>query len=115
MAGTNVTVIHADAVHMPLRDESFSAALCFTMLHHIPTPAQQDRLLSEVARVLRLGGTFAGTDSIASPLLRLLHAGDRMTPVDPWTLPLRLRSAGFTGIKVDRRARVFRFRARRDR
>ena len=42
MARTNVTVVQADAVHMPLADQSFGAALCFTMLHHIPAPAQQD-------------------------------------------------------------------------
>jgi ubiquinone/menaquinone biosynthesis C-methylase UbiE len=36
------------------------------MLHHIPTAAQQDQAFAEVARVLRPGGTFAGTDSIGS-------------------------------------------------
>jgi 16S rRNA A1518/A1519 N6-dimethyltransferase RsmA/KsgA/DIM1 with predicted DNA glycosylase/AP lyase activity len=29
MARTNVTVVHADAAHLPLPDATFSAALCF--------------------------------------------------------------------------------------
>src|ERR1039457_7044668 len=36
--------------------------ICFTMLHHVPSAGMQDRLVSEVASVLRPGAIFAGTD-----------------------------------------------------
>jgi Methyltransferase domain len=38
--------------HLPFPDGRFSAALSFTMLHHVPSPSEQDRLLAELARVL---------------------------------------------------------------
>src|SRR4051794_25949093 len=62
--GDGVDVVQGDATAMPFADASFSAVVCFTMLHHVPSPAQQDRLLAEAARVLRPGGAFAGTDSV---------------------------------------------------
>lgn len=51
-------------------------------------------------RVLRPGGIFAGSDSIASPGLRDSHEGDVYVPVDPAGLPGRLEAAGFTGVGV---------------
>ena len=108
-----MTVTHGDATRLPFPDKSFSAAVCFTMLHHVPTPALQDRLLTEVARVLRPSGAFAGTDSLTSPLFRIIHLGDTLTPVDLRTLPSRLESAGFKETAIDRRGQVFRFRATR--
>jgi ubiquinone/menaquinone biosynthesis C-methylase UbiE len=113
MARTNVTVTHGDATRLPFRGKSFSAAVCFTMLHHVPTPALQDRLLTEVARVLLPSGAFAGTDSLTSPLFRIIHLGDALTPVDLRTLPSRLESAGFKETAIDQRGQVFRFRATR--
>jgi ubiquinone/menaquinone biosynthesis C-methylase UbiE len=110
---TNVTVVQADATIMPLFDASFTAAVCFTMLHHVPSITLQDRLLSEVARVLRPGGWFAGTDSLSNGLLRAIHFGDTMNPVDPSTFADRLRTAGFTDIEIDVSPRTLRFRARR--
>lgn len=62
----NVTVICQDATAMSLPDASFDSVVCFTMLHPIPSADLQDRLLREVARVLRPGGAFAGSDSRAS-------------------------------------------------
>lgn len=112
-AGRNVTVLCADATAMPLPDARFDAAVSFTMLHHVASPALQDRLLAEVARVLRPGGTFAGTDSLPSPLFRLIHAFDTLVPVDPHGFAARLEAAGFTGARVDVRSRAFRFRATR--
>jgi SAM-dependent methyltransferase len=113
MAGNNVTVLCEDATTMRLPDASFDGAVSFTMLHHVPSAALQDRLLAEVARVLRPGGIFAGTDSRYSLYLRLLHVFDTMVLVDPATLPERLERAGFTDIKVDTNPYAFRFRARR--
>jgi ubiquinone/menaquinone biosynthesis C-methylase UbiE len=111
--GTNVRIIQADAAYMPLQDASFSSALCFTMLHHMRSAALQDRLLAEAARVLRPGGTFAGTDSLSSAVFRLIHINDTLVAVDPNTFPERLRAAGFIDIHVDVAPRAFRFRATR--
>ena len=110
----NVRVLCEDATRMSLRDGSFDAAVCFTMLHHVPSPALQDRLLKEVARVLRPGGIFAGTDSLYSRSFRMLHLFDTMVVVDPETFAGRLRAAGFDDISVDvMRPYAFRFRARK--
>jgi ubiquinone/menaquinone biosynthesis C-methylase UbiE len=67
----SICVMCEDATAMSLPDESFDGAVCFTMLHHVPSVAKQDRLLREVARVLRPGGLFAGTDSLYRDVLQL--------------------------------------------
>jgi SAM-dependent methyltransferase len=98
---------------MSLPDAAFDGAVCFTMLHHVPSAALQDRLLAEVARVLRPGGVFAGADSRYSRAFRLLHLFDTMVVVDPATFPQRLNAAGFEDVHVDSDQHAFRFRARR--
>ncbi len=110
-AGRNVAVVCEDASAMSLADRTFDSALCFTMLHHVPSTELQDRLLAQVARVLRPGGVFAGTDSLYRPGFRLLHLFDTMVVVDPQTFPGRLESAGFTDVQVDVNPHAFRFRA----
>jgi len=113
LTGTNVHVLHQDATAMTLPAGTFDAAVCFTMLHHVPSPALQDRLLVEVARVLRPGGIFAGLDSLVSPAFRLLHLFDTLTPIDPRTFGARLEASGFVDAHVEVRESRFRFRARR--
>jgi SAM-dependent methyltransferase len=113
MAAHDVTVLCEDATRMSLADASCDGAVSLTMLHHVPSVALQDRLLSEVARVLRPGGVFAGFDAADGTMFRLLHAFDTMVVIDPRTFPARLSRAGFTDIAIDVRARGFRFRARR--
>jgi SAM-dependent methyltransferase len=110
-AGGNVTVVCEDATAMSLPSANFDAAVSFTMLHHVQSPALQDRLLHEVARVLRPGGIFAGSDSVYSPFLRVLHIFDTMVLVDPQTFPSRLEAAGFVDVRVDTNPYAFRFRA----
>jgi len=110
-AGQNVTVICEDATAMSLPSATFDSAVSFTMLHHVQSAALQDRLLSEVFRVLRTGGIFAGSDSVYSRFLRVLHVFDTMVLVDPHTFPARLESAGFVDVRVDTNAYAFRFRA----
>lgn len=105
-----VEVITGDATALPLPDDRFSAAACFTMLHHIPEPADQDRALAEIARVLRPGGLLLGTDGQDTPARRALHVDDVFTPVDPDGLPARLRAAGFVEVVVDSDGDRFRFR-----
>lgn len=103
-----------DGTDMPFADSSFSAAVCFTMLHHVPSPEAQDRLFAEVGRVLRPGGTFAGTDSTGrGPGFVLLHIGDTRVVLDPDDLPRRLSAAGFGDVAVSSDRDTVWFRARR--
>lgn len=100
LVGTNVEVVHADATAMPFNDGRFSAAVSFTMLHHVPTAELQDRLFADVARVLRPAGVFVASDSVASEELAALHDHDTYNPVDPETVEARLSCAGFGSIEV---------------
>lgn len=113
LQGSNAEVIQGDATAMPFPDGRFSSAVCFTMLHHVPSPELQDRLLREVCRVLKPGGTFAGVDSRQSLRMRLLHINDTLVPVDADQLSGRLEMAGFTDVEIEMNERRFRFRARR--
>ena len=112
LAGTNVRVIEADASAMPLPDACFDVAVCFTMLHHVPA-GLQDRLLAEACRVLRPGGTFAGTDSVPNFVWNVAHLFDDRNPVDPQTFAARLEAVGFTDATVRTAGTGFGFRGRK--
>ena len=111
LTGTNVTVEQGDGTALPFPDGTFSGAVSFTMLHHVPSVELQDRLLREVRRVLAPGAMFAGTDSRPSLLFRLAHLGDTMVLVDPDGFAERLEVAGFTAVEVGAGRSAFRFRA----
>jgi|SRR5579859_1341996 len=113
LRGDNVEVVTGDAASMPFPDEQFSAAVSFTMLHHVPTRELQDKLFCEVWRVLKPGGIFVGSDSLDGWLMRLIHIGDTLIPIDPATLGARLTGIGFEGVMVERNSDSFRFHARR--
>ena len=113
MEGTNVTVVAGDASDMKFGDGSFSSAVSFTMLHHVPARLQ-DRLLAEVCRVLRPGGVFIGTDSTPTFMWNVYHLFDDRNPVDPDTFAGRLEAAGFTDASARRWGKSgFGFRARK--
>jgi SAM-dependent methyltransferase len=108
----SVDVVQADATAMPFADGRFSGVVCFTMLHHVPSPELQDRLLAEASRVLRAGGTFAGTDSLGTgTTFRLLHVRDNLVPVAPRHLAARLEGAGLVEPLVQTSGSSFRFSA----
>ncbi len=109
--GKRVQVETGDAAAMPFPEASFTAVICCTMLHHVPTTNGQDRVLAETRRVVRPGGTLAGSDSRTSLGFRLIHLFDVHNPVDPFTLVERLVAAGFDGAVVDPVKNRFRFRA----
>ena len=113
MRERSVEVVTGDATALPLPDDRYSAAACFTMLHHIPTPQLQDRALIEIVRVLRRGGLLLGTDGEDTPARRALHVGDVFVPVDPDGFAERLRVAGFADPVVESTGDRFRFRARK--
>lgn len=110
--GSRAIVTRGDASSMPYPDASFSAVLCFTMLHHIPSRELQDRAFAEIARVLAPGGVFAGTDSVGTgTVFKLIHLGDTLVPIVPDELPDRLKRAGLGEVTVERNDGSFRFRA----
>lgn len=101
LAGTNVTVVEGDGTDLPFPDDRFTGAVCFSMLHHVPTAEQQDRIFAEAARVLRPGAPFVASDSVHNPDLEAFHEGDTYVPLDPTHIAERLAAQGFTAIEVE--------------
>ncbi|WP_399888218.1 class I SAM-dependent methyltransferase [Streptomyces sp. BBFR51] len=99
-AGTNVEVRQGSGTALEFADDSFDSAASFTMLHHIPTAALQNLLLSEVFRVLRPGGVLVGADSLPSQSLHAFHEGDTYNPVEPAALLVRLQTLGYVDITL---------------
>ena len=99
-AGGNVAVVVGDATDLSFPDESFDSAGSFTMLHHVPTQALQNKILAQVLRVLKPGGVLIASDSLASNDLHHFHAGDTYNPVEPVTLLTWLRALGFGAVTV---------------
>jgi SAM-dependent methyltransferase len=107
-------IVGGDGAAMPFADASFDVVACFTMLHHVPSAAAQDRLFAEVARVLRPGGAFVGTDSLGRGIgFWLLHIADTKVLIPPADLPLRLAAAGLRDAQVSTDGDALRFSARR--
>jgi SAM-dependent methyltransferase len=111
LQGTNVDVVHGDATKTSLESERFSTATCFSMLHHMPEPALQDKLFAEVHRMLRPLGRFFATDAVDHEMIRGFHEDDIFVPVDPTTLFSRLEAAGFATTEIETTEYEVRFRA----
>lgn len=60
-AATTVTLIQQDAMHLPFPDQCFDAVACLEALEFTPAP---ERVLSEMARVLRPGGVLLATNRV---------------------------------------------------
>ena len=99
-AGLNVEVVIGDATKLGYPDGSFDSVGCFTMLHHVPTAALQNKILAEALRVLRPGGALIASDSLASDGLHHFHEGDTYYPIDPGTVVSRLQTIGFGALTV---------------
>jgi SAM-dependent methyltransferase len=113
LQGANVEVVCGDAADTNLESERFSAATSFSVLHHIPLAADQNKLFAEIGRLLRPNGIYVGADSLDSEAIRAAHQDDIFTPVDPDTLPRRLQRAGLTVTRLDRGDYQFRFVAQK--
>lgn len=97
---THVEVVLGNATDLEFPDGRFSGAVCFSMLHHVPSSELQDRLFAEAARVLRRNAPIVALDGLESDGVRAFHDGDTYQPVDPATLPARLQAAGFTHVEA---------------
>ena len=113
LAGTNATVICADASEGGLPADRFSAVTCFSMLHHMPSPEAQDRLFREIHRVLRPGGILVGVDALDIAPVRDGHVDDTFVPVDPTMLSARLKAVGLIEPTLERDEYQIRFVARK--
>ena len=99
-SGSNVEIIVGSAGDLSYPAASFDTVGCFTVLHHVPTVALQNKILAEALRVLRPGGVLIGSDSLASSDLHHFHADDTYNPVEPASLLSRLQTVGFGHITV---------------
>jgi ubiquinone/menaquinone biosynthesis C-methylase UbiE len=99
-AGTNVEVVHGSAAELEYPADCFDSAGCFTMLHHVPTKALQNAILTEAFRVLRPGGVLMGSDSLPSDDLHHFHEGDTYNPIEPASLLTWLQTLGFAPVTV---------------
>jgi SAM-dependent methyltransferase len=99
-AGSSVEIVTGDATKLSWQDESFDSVGSFTMLHHVPTVAMQNKILAEAFRVLRPGGVLIASDSIPGNGLHHFHEGDTYNPVEPGTIISRLQTIGFGRLVV---------------
>lgn len=111
LAGTNVRVVHGDAAATDLPSDRFSAATCFSMFHHVPSPDHQDRVFAEIARLLRPDARLFAVDARDIDFLRDTHHDDTFVPLDETTLRPRLESAGFADVTLDLTDHEIRFTA----
>lgn len=100
MVGTNVDVVLGDASDLDLPDDRFSGAASFNMLHHVPTAELQDKILSELARVLRPDGVVVVVDGTEHTSSAEFHEGDTLNPIETADIGPRLEAAGFSDIAV---------------
>ncbi len=97
---SNVEIVSGDATSLTYPDESFDSVGSFTMLHHVPTAALQNKILAEAFRVLRPGGVLLASDSLASNDLHHFHEGDNYNPIEAGTVISRLQTIGFRGLII---------------
>ena len=107
-AGSNVEIVVGDATASRWQDESFDSVGSFTMLHHVPTAALQNKILAEAFRVLKPGGVLIASDSLPSNDLHHFHVEDTYNPIEPASALSRLQTVGFSKIiiMVDRILRI---------
>jgi ubiquinone/menaquinone biosynthesis C-methylase UbiE len=72
----------ASAFHIPLRDDSVDGAICIRLAHHLPTPAERERLFRELMRVSKrfVIVTFFDHHSLKNLTRRLRHPFNRKPP-----------------------------------
>jgi ubiquinone/menaquinone biosynthesis C-methylase UbiE/uncharacterized protein YbaR (Trm112 family) len=78
--GARATFFVADATRFPLASATFDYAAAYGVLHHLPDPAATAR---EIARVLRKGGVFFGSENNETVFRRLFDLLQKIQPL--WT------------------------------
>jgi uncharacterized protein YbaR (Trm112 family)/ubiquinone/menaquinone biosynthesis C-methylase UbiE len=72
----------ASAFHIPLRDDSVDGTVCVRLAHHLPTPAERDRLFHELMRVSRrfVIVTYFDSHSLKNLTHRMRHPFRKKPP-----------------------------------
>jgi hypothetical protein len=72
----------ASAFHVPFRDESVDGVVCCRLNHHLPTPEERARLVTELLRVARrfVIMTFFDHHSVKNRLRRMRRPFNRKPP-----------------------------------
>ena len=97
LPGRRQMFMTASGFHIPVRDQGVDAVVCCRLFHHLPTVAEQQRLLSELIRVARrfVIMTFFDYYSVKNTLRRIRapfnHKPPKITMKPDW---LRETAAG---------------------
>ena len=113
--GNGAGIVQGDAASLPFADCTFSSAVAVLALHHLRSSEQQDRAFAEVHRVLQPGGHFFVFEIPDGWFNRFIHTNSTFVPIQPNALAVRLTTAGFVDVVLDRRPGGFSFRASRKR
>lgn len=72
----------ASGFHIPLKDSSIDGTVCIRLNHHLPTPAERERLVRELLRVSRrfVIMTFFDFNSLKNTLRRMRRPFDGKPP-----------------------------------
>lgn len=109
--GSNVEVVEGDARALSFDSDRFTAATAFSVLHHVPSSAEQDQMLTEILRVLAPGAGLFATDARDLERIREAHRDDTFEPLAVDTLAARLERIGYTGIDITTAEYEIRFAA----
>lgn len=74
----DMSFIVGDCSHLPLRDATIQVVVVYGVLHHLPDPAQA---CQEIARVLRPGGCYLGSENNRSRFRQLFDGLQRLFPL----------------------------------
>lgn len=84
--------VFADAANLPFPDSSFDAVVCLEVLEHVPAP---QRVMNEIARVLRPGGRLW----LSMPFIYPLH--DAPYDFQRYTVPGLRRDLRQAGLELE--------------
>ncbi len=92
----------ASAFHIPFRDEAVDAVVCCRLCHHLPTPDERERLVSELLRVARrfVIMTFFGHYSMKNWVRRARAPFDGQPPKMTMTIERVRELAGEHGAEL---------------
>lgn len=113
LQGSNVDVIEGDARSLGFPSDRFSAVTAFSVLHHLPSAAEQDLVLAEILRVLAPGTGLFATDARDLDMIRDAHHDDTFVPLPTDTLVARLEGIGYVDVDLTVADYEIRFAARK--
>ena len=92
----------ASAFHIPFRDRSVDGVVCCRLNHHLPTPDERERLVTELLRVSRrfVIMTFFDYHSVKNYIRRIRRPFNRKPPKMTMTVDQVRRLAGENGARL---------------